>query len=348
MTYKNTKFEDSPVMRSLEKLAQKKGLIKNDPFKKEASAPAPSYVPTENLNQNILKLCSGLRSQGFGRYASELESKFLALKSAENILEEAHPEGSVTLKDMEGDATVEDCADQKKMIEDIIKKTPKGKFGHDIVNLVKITLGSGGSSTAFSFVSKNLLPELTAAAELIEKDNNAKSVKVLTSIKSATEFVSRLTQDSLASEIDRITAMLTTIKQELSAYSAAVKGEWFGDANLNADLATIKIDGTLHTCGAIRSALKMESGENKTAKFLREVTSELAKVNKLNMMVQTLTDNDDKASGGKWIEFFNEKLNELKNNPHLKNVEISDRMADKLQPAFDKLKAQIADFDSKL
>ncbi len=144
MTYKNTKFEDSPVMRSLEKLAQKKGLIKNDPFKKEASAPAPSYVPTENLNQNILKLCSGLRSQGFGRYASELESKFLALKAAENILEEAHPEGSVTLKDMEGDATVEDCADQKKMIEDIIKKTPKGKFGGDIVNLCKIVLAEVG------------------------------------------------------------------------------------------------------------------------------------------------------------------------------------------------------------
>ncbi len=140
MTYKNTKFEDSPVMRSLEKLAQKKGLIKNDPFKKEASAPAPSYAPTTNLNQNILKLCSGLRSQGFGKYANELENKFLALKQAESIMEEAHPEGSVKLPDMEGDATIEDCADQKKMIEDIIKKTPKGKFGNDIVNLVKITL----------------------------------------------------------------------------------------------------------------------------------------------------------------------------------------------------------------
>src|SRR4051812_13432544 len=98
MTYKNTKFEDSAVMRSLEKLAVKKGLVKPEELKKEASAkPAPSFAPTQNVSQNILKLCSGLRSQGFESYANELERKFLTLKQAENMMDIAHPEGSVKL-----------------------------------------------------------------------------------------------------------------------------------------------------------------------------------------------------------------------------------------------------------
>lgn len=141
MTYKNTKFEDSPVFRSLERLAVAKGLIKNDEIKKEAAAkPAPSLAPTKDLTQNILRLCSGLRAQGFMSYANDLESKFLTLKHAETIMDQAHPEGSVTLPDMEGDCTVEDQEDAHKMIEDIVKKTPKGKFGNDILNLCKIVL----------------------------------------------------------------------------------------------------------------------------------------------------------------------------------------------------------------
>jgi len=141
MTYKNTKFEDSPVFRSLERLAVAKGLIKNDEIKKEAAAkPAPSLAPTKDLTQNILRLCSGLRAQGFMSYANDLESKFLTLKHAETIMDQAHPEGSVTLPDMEGDCTVEDQEDAHKMIEDVVKKTPKGKFGNDILNLCKIVL----------------------------------------------------------------------------------------------------------------------------------------------------------------------------------------------------------------
>ena len=141
MTYKNTKFEDSPLFRSLERLAVAKGLIKNDEIKKEAAAkPAPSLAPTKDLTQNILRLCSGLRAQGFMSYANDLESKFLTLKHAETIMDQAHPEGSVTLPDMEGDCTVEDQEDAHKMIEDIVKKTPKGKFGNDILNLCKIVL----------------------------------------------------------------------------------------------------------------------------------------------------------------------------------------------------------------
>ncbi len=146
MTYKNIKFEDSAIMRSLEKLAVKKGLIEPEAMKKEASAKVAPYAPSENLGQNILKLCSGLRERGLGKYAAEVENKFMALKTAESMvfnsmLGDAHSEGSHDLKDMEGDATIEDLEDAHKKIQEIVNKTPKGKFAvRDALNLVKITL----------------------------------------------------------------------------------------------------------------------------------------------------------------------------------------------------------------
>lgn len=156
MTFKNVKFDDSAVMRSLEKLAVKKGLVQPETMKKEASAaPKTSLNPTGDLTQDLLKLCDGLRKAGFSKYADDVETKFVQLKKAESLyetsketgeafLDDAHPEGSVKLKDMDGDATVETVADIKKKIEDLVKKTPKGKLANqDFINLVKISLAEG-------------------------------------------------------------------------------------------------------------------------------------------------------------------------------------------------------------
>lgn len=231
MTYKNIKFEDSSIMRSLEKLAVKKGLIKPEEFKKEAAAkPAPSYQPTNNLNQNILKLCSGLRSQGFEAYANELEIKFLALKQAENIMEEAHPEGSVTLKDMEGDATIEDCEEQKKKIEEIIKKTPKGKFGKDIINLVKITLAQANPKESLENEIDTALGEAlrrwNAVENIIRRDgklfNGLGFVGRGTEFGLQSDYIKELlsarpaTLDNLKSLKSRIATALSIIKPGVS------------------------------------------------------------------------------------------------------------------------------------
>lgn len=156
MTFKNVKFDDSAVMRSLEKLAVKKGLVQPETMKKEASAaPKTSLKPTGDLTQDLLKLCDGLRKAGFSKYADDVETKFVQLKKAESLyetsketgegfLEDAHPEGSVKLKDMDGDATVETVADIKKKIEELVNKTPKGKLANqDFINLVKISLAEG-------------------------------------------------------------------------------------------------------------------------------------------------------------------------------------------------------------
>lgn len=90
--------------------------------------------PTDSLDANIAILCEGLRIKGFNRYADEIENKFFALKTAEaklygvrkgdaeDLINAAHPDGSVKIKGVAGDATVETIIDQKKIIEDILKK----------------------------------------------------------------------------------------------------------------------------------------------------------------------------------------------------------------------------------
>lgn len=140
MTYKNIKFEDSPVMRSLEKLAVKKGLVKTEVINKTAVSKKNSLKPTENLEENILKLCSALRDSGFNKQAVEVETKFFNLKKAEHIydthgetgedvINQAHPEGSHQMKNVDGDAIIETILDRKKIMENIVSKMPTGKQG---------------------------------------------------------------------------------------------------------------------------------------------------------------------------------------------------------------------------
>lgn len=150
MTYKNIKFDDSPVMRSLEKLAVKKGLVKPEELTKTASPKPSPLKPTKNLDENILKLCGALRDQGFTQQAVEVETKFFNLKRAlhiydthgetgEDIINSAHPEGSHQMKGVEGDALIETIVDKKKAIENMLHKMPTGKeaASRDLASLVK-------------------------------------------------------------------------------------------------------------------------------------------------------------------------------------------------------------------
>lgn len=150
MTYKNIKFDDSPVMRSLEKLAVKKGLVKPEELTKTAAAKASPLKPTRNLDENILKLCAALRDQGFATHASEVESKFFNLKRAqtlydthgetgEDVINSAHPEGSHQMKGVEGDAMIETILDKRKAIENMLHKAPTGKqaAARDMATLIK-------------------------------------------------------------------------------------------------------------------------------------------------------------------------------------------------------------------
>lgn len=141
MTFKtDIKFDESPVLRSLEKVAVDRGLVKPDPITKEASA-SEVYAPTEDLHEDMLKLVAGLRAKGFEKEAEELEDKINMRKFAETdlyhvideegdeLLDFAHPEGDVEVAPSAsglGKVWTEQSA--KKEIEKIVRKQPTGKY----------------------------------------------------------------------------------------------------------------------------------------------------------------------------------------------------------------------------
>lgn len=155
MTFKHVKFEDSPTMRALEKVAKEKGLVKDEPLKKTASVPKkPDYTPSNNLMENVLKLCAGLRKQGLVKEASELETNFLNYKQAqtlyetskekgEDLVQAAHPKGSHKLEGVEGnEAVVEDILEQHMKHIQMVEKKPTGKLSTaQAIRKVKVALG---------------------------------------------------------------------------------------------------------------------------------------------------------------------------------------------------------------
>ena len=108
--------------------------------------------PDKNLDSNILKLCSGLRAQGLVSYANTLEKKFLQYKQAnalydvsgesgEDVVNQAHPDGSHAMENMEGDATIETILDRSKKIQQVVSKQPTGKLASkDALNMARIIL----------------------------------------------------------------------------------------------------------------------------------------------------------------------------------------------------------------
>jgi len=156
MTFKPNDFESSQVMRSLEKLAQEKGLIKNDPLKRIAATKKPiDFKPSESLMENIVKLTAGLRQSGLNKYADELESRFMNYKKAdsslyetskeegEDLVDAAHPQGSHTIEGILGDNVVETIVDQHLKMLKIISKQPNGKLANskEVLKAVKVVLG---------------------------------------------------------------------------------------------------------------------------------------------------------------------------------------------------------------
>lgn len=141
MTFKHVKFEDSPTMRALEKVAKEKGLVKPESLQKRASIPKKAdYTPSSDFMENIFKLCAGLRSQGLEKEASEVEVNYLNYKRAqtlyetsketgEDLVQSAHPKGSHKLEGVDSDeATIEDILDQHSKSVEMVNKKPTGKL----------------------------------------------------------------------------------------------------------------------------------------------------------------------------------------------------------------------------
>jgi hypothetical protein len=164
MTFKHIKFEDSSIMRSLERVAQEKGLVKpTTVLEKIASRSANKkldVIPTSSMMDNIFKLTAGLRSQGLIKEAAELESNYFNYKQAqtlyeahkekgEDVIQFAHPKGSHKLEGVEGDEAIfEDILDKHVKFLKMIEKKPTGKLSSSahILSEVKKALAAPAQS----------------------------------------------------------------------------------------------------------------------------------------------------------------------------------------------------------
>lgn len=181
MTFKNIQFDDSPTMRSLARLAEKKGWIKHDPIEKTASI-KEDLSSTINLTLNILKLCSGLRNSGMDKFADELEKKFLAYKQAntlyntqnedgDDLINSAHPKGGHQIADVAGDAFVETVIEKHLKILDVINKKPTGKLASnkEIMGAVLQVLGQAKPINNIDYVANKILELNKSQSSSVDK-----------------------------------------------------------------------------------------------------------------------------------------------------------------------------------
>lgn len=182
MTFKHVKFQDSAVMRSLERVAKEKGLVKEEDLVKTASlSKKADLTPSDNLLENLLKLSSGLREAGFSKYADELEDKAFAYKQSqtlyetsketgEDLVDAAHPKGSHKLEDVDGDdlATIETIIDQQLKDLEMIEKKPTGKLasGKDILKAVRVVLAQDATEQITDQISEQLSIVLSSVRRL--------------------------------------------------------------------------------------------------------------------------------------------------------------------------------------
>lgn len=238
---------NSAVLKSFMKVAKDKNLIKEE---------APKLLDlkaSDDLMSNVLKLCNGLRAKGFEEYANELESNFLLYTSAsisyesdgsKKLIDEAHPDGSFEMKDVDGEAIFHTVLDtQVKMLE-TLSKTPKIKNAHIISEVKKVfgqlredipdttlqTLLNGGAGQLIKDVvnTRSLTPEEQEILKRRQgvnkvKENKALSDKLAADYDVATKRVARFkaiikannmkNANELNTFLDKVNLFLSTNKQ---------------------------------------------------------------------------------------------------------------------------------------
>lgn len=137
----NKNFLDSEIMRSLEKVALKKGLIKADDLEKTASVKEEKnkLELTKDLHNNLISLAVGLKDKGYEKEYNNLIDRIFIHKQAEahlyrvfdedgeDLLDFAHPEGDAQV--MPGEyGMVETLSSAQKKTIDKVNKVPTGKY----------------------------------------------------------------------------------------------------------------------------------------------------------------------------------------------------------------------------
>lgn len=225
MTFKHTKFEDSVTMRSLEKVAKDKGWVKQEDLIKSAS-PQIDLTPSGVLSIDILKLCSGLRHNGFDKFADEIELKFVNYKRAatslydstgetgEDLIDAAHPKGSHKMEGVAGDATFHTILDKHLKIVDVVNKQPKGKLASNaaILNAVKIVLAVSPEQAVGEYV-KTIDMAIAVCNEIANKEDTSEWIKIG---KGHGAFVGRYTASKLiyTSVTNHLEALIDNLNDE--------------------------------------------------------------------------------------------------------------------------------------
>ena len=174
MTFKHIKFDDSPVMRSFEKVAKERGMVEEESeveeVVKKASAQEPALEATEDLHSDLVRLANVLREKGFEKDAEKLEDKIFGFKQAEkhlykatddgDVIESAHPDGEVEVAPSSGGyGVVETEHTTHKKILDKVLKTPTGKLASKaevLVSQAEMALGINKKSELYEDVGKFL------------------------------------------------------------------------------------------------------------------------------------------------------------------------------------------------
>lgn len=193
MTFKHIKFQDSAIMRSLEKQALNNGSIQPDIMVKSASTEneVVDLYPSDNLMLDLVKLCAGLRQARLNKHAEEIESKFVQYKRAQtlyqvsketgdDLVNAAHPDGSHQLEGVSGDSVIETILDRHQKMLDIVDKKPTGKLANlNAIQSIKIALG------AFDIEIER---EKFARREMDKIDNYIKKLELLGAQKDWSSF----------------------------------------------------------------------------------------------------------------------------------------------------------------
>jgi hypothetical protein len=259
MTFKHVKFEDSVVMRSLEKLAKEKGLVKEEPITKTASQ---KIAPTNNLTENVLTLCAGLRARGLTKAASDLESKFLALKHAqtlyetssekgEDLVDAAHPKGSHKLEDVDGDEAVfETIIDQHLKNMKMIEKTPTGKLASskDVLRAVKRVFAQDAPAAAVP-TQEQVMGYMRQAANIVQQINGLTQSELTFSINPYVEAFTQYAQGSKIDDIEKAQGALNRLRSRLNP-SGAFHYLTLGAGGLSKDTWD-RVQGLLNKAGGL-------------------------------------------------------------------------------------------------
>lgn len=336
MTFKHVKFQDSVVMRSLERVAKEKGLVKEEDLVKNAALTKKADItPTNNLLENLIRLGAGLREAGFTTYADEVEERALAYKQAqslyeahkekgEDLVDAAHPDGSHKMEDVDGDAVFRTILDKQVEMMKVVDKKPTGKLASSssILNAVKNVLAQDAKTPDVNVpFSPNLINGIfNITRQLSELFNSMQffswEKETVLSFNRLNDFINRTAASKMINmgSVDRIIALNEVFKTSLAKetvlgmQSTAAKNAAYYAASLQNFMEdTVKEE----VKSLMASAPKTDGNAQK---FSSQVDSYLATLKNWTVAINNDPENSpsDKKQANDWIVARTNELNELK------------------------------------